>query len=88
MKLLLGLILWMVIGYVAFTIAYVNHMLKAENDGYRAEEYWDNLYVQETRNDDTSDKVFKLILGLLVWPCTIMKFNELCDEYQKYYEPK
>lgn len=83
---LINLILWMFIGFVAIYVAAFIHLIRAEFKGYKACEWW-NINGKRILSE-TEQIEFKFVIGLVIWPVRIVQFWYVIPKLYEAYEHK
>lgn len=86
MLVLLGILGYAVIGYLAILAAVLIHVISAEKDGYEALKYWmDNLNVVNEAKCIVKNDTLRLIYGLMIWPVRLVEFwSSIPSLYEQY----
>lgn len=87
--LVLGLLGWMIGGYLVVCISLMIHMFNAERKGYEAMKYLEeNLYPVAIEILHSKSGIAALVLGLLIWPVRWIQFLIDIPNYYEAYELK
>ena len=76
---ILGILGYLVIGFVAIYATAVIHVIRAESLGYNCAEWWID-FMQEFEDDVTA---IKYIIGLIIWPLRLAEFIIYIPEFYK-----
>ena len=75
---------WMLLGFVAIFTTIFIHVLMAEKRGYRALKWLS--YASKKAKFNTDHIVIRLIFGLLIWPVRLTQFLMKLPNYYSKYE--
>lgn len=83
----LGLLGWMISGYLVMVATITIHVFKAEAKGYAAFKYFGD-HVEDVTEEvgemfQKQESFLQLVWGLIVWP---VRWTSLMDEFPKLYE--